>query len=140
MGWETRLDHYRYFVVSVRRGGRVIHFTFKGQAAEIAVWEAESRREARQKAIAARREYRELRGHAQARLGRRRRWPSLVGFRVTFAGRGGRNGTRPRSLELYWMDLLQYQIASTSAEGELPQSRPLRIGGRTSPNGTRRRR
>jgi hypothetical protein len=46
--------------------GRLRRIT--GQAAEIAAYQAESRREARQKAIAARREYRELRAQAQAPL------------------------------------------------------------------------
>ena len=68
MAWETRLNWYRYYVVSVRRGARVLHFTFKGQAAEIAAYQAESRREARQKAVATRREYRELRAQARASL------------------------------------------------------------------------
>jgi hypothetical protein len=70
MAWETRLGRYQYYVVSVRQGGRVLHFTFKGPAAEIAAYQAESRREARQKAIAALREYREIRGQARAQLDR----------------------------------------------------------------------
>jgi hypothetical protein len=68
MAWETRLGRYRYFVVSVRRGARVLHFTFKGQAAEIAAYQTESRREARQKAMAARHEHRELWAQARASL------------------------------------------------------------------------
>jgi hypothetical protein len=68
MAWETRLNRYRYYVVSVRRGARVLHFSFKGQAAEIAAYQAESRREALQKAMAARREHRELRAQARASL------------------------------------------------------------------------
>src|SRR5262245_59779907 len=68
MAWETRLNRYRYYVVSARRGGRVLHFTFKGQAAEIAAYQTESRREARQKAIAARHEHREHWAQAQATL------------------------------------------------------------------------
>jgi hypothetical protein len=70
MGWETRLDRYEYFVFSLRRGDRVVHFTFKGAAAEIACYEADCRREARQKALTARREYRELRAQARTHLDR----------------------------------------------------------------------
>jgi hypothetical protein len=68
MAWETRLGKYRYFVVSRRQDGRVVHLSFKGPAGEIAAWEAMRRRENRQKAVAARREYRALWAQARAPL------------------------------------------------------------------------
>jgi hypothetical protein len=68
MGWETRLGRYRYFIVSVRQGGRVLHFSFRGRAAEVAAYRAESRREAGPTAIAAHGEYREARAQARTSL------------------------------------------------------------------------
>jgi hypothetical protein len=47
MGWEMRRGRYRFYVVSQRRGRRVVHLTFSGPAAEIAAWEASRRREER---------------------------------------------------------------------------------------------
>jgi hypothetical protein len=57
MGWETRRGRLRYFVVSKRQCGRVLHVPFTGPAAEIAAWEAESRRASRERAAAARRSW-----------------------------------------------------------------------------------
>jgi hypothetical protein len=57
MGWETRRGKHRYFIRSERRGGRVIHRSFKGAAADVAAGLSAASREAREKAVAARRSW-----------------------------------------------------------------------------------
>jgi hypothetical protein len=68
MAWESRRGGHRYYVVSKRQGGRVIHLTFKGPAADFAAMEAACRREERLAAVAARRERRVIWAQARAPL------------------------------------------------------------------------
>jgi hypothetical protein len=68
MAWESRRGGHRYYVVSKRQGGRVIHLTFKGPAADFAAMEAACRREERLAPSAARRERRVIWAQARAPL------------------------------------------------------------------------